>query len=143
MRHASCSNDAMNIPLQVTLQEPEDAEAAQRCIRRELELLERVQPSIAHCHVTLGVLGRHGRSVHVAMTLPDGEVAIDHETDFAESGAVDPYVAIRESFVAARRALLVHARRIRAESPRAARASVASDQPSAAAVGGGALTEIS
>jgi cold shock CspA family protein len=89
--------------------------------------LERFSDRITGCHVVIAQPHRRHRagrlySVRVDLVLPGGEVVVnrDHHLDHAHE---DVFVALRDSFDAARRRLEDHVRRMRgAEKPHAPRA---------------------
>ena len=79
------------------------------------EKLESVYPRIVSCDVAVEAPHRHqrqGREFHVriALTVPDGEIVVSRDPGPDEAHA-DPYVAVRDSFRAARRQLEDHVRR--------------------------------
>lgn len=89
--------------------------------------LERLSDRITGCHVVIAQPHRHHRegrlySVRVDLVVPGGEIVVnrDHHLDHAHE---DVYVALRDSFLAARRRLEDHVRRLRgAEKTHAVRA---------------------
>lgn len=77
--------------------------------------LERVYDKITGCHVVIAQPHRHHRegrlySVRVDLVVPGGELVVNHNhpVDHAHE---DVYVALRDSFLAARRQLEEHVRR--------------------------------
>jgi cold shock CspA family protein len=79
--------------------------------------LERVSDRITGCHVVVAQPHRHHRegrlySVRVDLVVPGGEIVVnrDHHLDHAHE---DVHVALRDSFLAARRRLEDHVRRMR------------------------------
>lgn len=89
--------------------------------------LERLSDRITGCHVVIAQPHRHHRggrlySVRVDVVLPGGEIVVnrDQHLDHAHE---DVFVALRDSFLAARRRLEDHVRRMRGmEKPHAPRA---------------------
>jgi cold shock CspA family protein len=89
--------------------------------------LERLWDRITGCHVVIAQPHRHHRSgrlysVRVDLVVPGGEIVVnrDHHLDHAHA---DVHVALRDAFLAARRRLEDHVRRLRgAEKAHAARA---------------------
>ncbi|MFM8705687.1 MAG: cold shock domain-containing protein [Planctomycetia bacterium] len=82
-----------------------------------IDQLESVYGRITGCHVVIAQPHRHHRrgrlySVRVDVRLPGGEVVVnrDHHLDHAHE---DVFVALRDSFAAARRRLDDHVRRLR------------------------------
>ena len=79
--------------------------------------LERLSDRITGCHVVVAQPHRHHRegrlfSVRVDVVVPGGEIVVnrDHHLNHAHE---DVYVALRDSFLAARRRLEDHVRRLR------------------------------
>jgi len=79
--------------------------------------LERLSDRITGCHVVVAQPHRHHRegrlySVRVDLVVPGGEIVVnrDHHLDHAHE---DVFVALRDSFLAARRRLEDHVRRLR------------------------------
>ena len=84
--------------------------------------LERVFGRITGCHVVIAQPHRHHRegrpySVRVDLVVPGGELVVnrDHHRDHAHE---DVFVAMRDSFLAARRRLEDHVRRLQGEGKR-------------------------
>ena len=80
-------------------------------------LAEQTYGRITGCHVVIAQPHRHHRqgglySVRVDLVVPGGEIVVnrDHHLDHAHE---DVYVALRDAFVAARRRLEDHVRRMR------------------------------
>lgn len=91
------------------------SQAVEAAIRERIEGLERVHGRITSCHVTVTAPHRQHRKgkvyqVRVHIAVPGHEIAVDrpHELDHAHE---DVYVALRDSFDAARRQLEDVARR--------------------------------
>lgn len=79
--------------------------------------LERLSDRITGCHVVVAQPHRHKRegrlfSVRIDMAVPGGEIVVnrDHHLDHAHE---DVFVALRDAFLAARRRLEDHVRRMR------------------------------
>lgn len=84
--------------------------------------LERLAPRLIGCHVVVAQPHRHHRegrlfSVRVDVIAPGAEIVVnrDHHLDHAHE---DVYVALRDSFDAARRRLEDHVRRLRGDVKR-------------------------
>lgn len=82
-----------------------------------IDELDRKYGRLTGCHVVIAQPHRHHRrgslySVRIDMAVPGGEIVVnrDHHLDHAHE---DVYVALRDAFLAARRRLEDHARRIR------------------------------
>jgi hypothetical protein len=86
-------------------------------VRRWATRLERVDPRVQRCEVTIDQPHHHQQRsapfrVHVLLALPGKEIAVSH--DPGEDAAHDDVrIAVRDSFRAARRQLDEHARRQR------------------------------
>jgi cold shock CspA family protein len=102
-------------------------EAVRNAVLDHVSQLERLSDRITGCHVVIAQPHRHHRegrlySVRVDLLVPGGEIVVnrDHHLDHAHE---DVYVAVRDAFLAARRRLEDHVRRMRgtekAHPPRA------------------------
>lgn len=102
-------------------------EAVRAAVLDHVSQLERLSDRITGCHVVIAQPHRHHRegrlySVRVDLVVPGGEIVVnrDHHLDHAHE---DVYVAVRDAFLAARRRLEDHVRRMRgvekAHAPRA------------------------
>jgi cold shock CspA family protein/ribosome-associated translation inhibitor RaiA len=85
-----------------------------------IDELERAYGRITGCHVVIAQPHRHHQqgglySVSVDLVVPGGEIVVnrEHPRDHAHE---DVYVAMRDAFLAARRRLEDHARRIRGDT---------------------------
>jgi len=102
-------------------------EEAREAVLDHVTQLDRIWDRITGCHVVITQPHRHHRSgrlysVRVDLVVPGGEIVVnrDHHVDRAHA---DVHVAIRDSFLAARRQLEDHVRRLRgAEKVHTARA---------------------
>jgi len=102
-------------------------ERVRATVNDAIDDLERTSGRITGCHVVIAQPHRHHRrgglySVRIDLVVPGGEIVVnrDHHLDHAHE---DVYVAIRDAFLAARRRLEDHVRRMRgaekAHAPRA------------------------
>jgi ubiquitin-protein ligase len=78
-------------------------------IRRLVARLDRFSPQLMRCHVTIDAPHKHQHKgglfeVKIDLTVPDREIAIGR-THPASHAHEDPYVALRDTFRAARRIL--------------------------------------
>lgn len=94
----------MKLPLQITTRNISLSEAAENTIREKAAKLETFHDNITACRVLVEVPHRHkhqGMSYHVSLdiTVPGNEIVVKREPN------EDLYVAIRDSFDAARRQL--------------------------------------
>ena len=102
-------------------------EAVREAALRHIDGLESVYDRITGCHVVIAQPHRHKRegrlySVRINVVVPGGEIVVNrnHPLDHAHE---DVYVALRDSFDAARRQLEDHVRHLRgAVKPHAPRA---------------------
>ena len=92
-------------------------ESVRDAVLDHVSQLERLSDRITGCHVVIAQPHRHHRegrlySVRVDLVVPGGEIVVnrDHHLDHAHE---DVYVAVRDAFLAARRRLEDHVRRMR------------------------------
>ena len=105
----------MPFDLQILFRNMDASPAAEAQVRRRAEELEEFSDRIETCRVILEVAQRqrrHGKlyQVHIDLAVPGRHVVVNrnHDDDHAHE---DIYVAIRDSFDAARRQLQDHMRR--------------------------------
>ena len=101
----------MILPLEITIQGIGRSEAVEAKIRERAEKLNQFSPRLTRCEVWVDAPHRHHRKgpfydIRLRMTVPGEELVIDHQPE-----RDDVYVAIRESFDAARRQLEDYERR--------------------------------
>lgn len=94
----------MQRPIQITTRNVPESGALEEHIREKAEKLEQFYPHIVGCHVVVEVPHKHrhgGRlfNIRIEVKVPGGEVVVNR--DLAE----DAYVALRDAFDAAKRAL--------------------------------------
>jgi cold shock CspA family protein/ribosome-associated translation inhibitor RaiA len=99
----------MKLPLQITFRGLESSEALEADIREKAEKLDRSCPDIMSGRVVVQQHHRHHEEgnlfhVHVDLTVPGREIAVSREHGL-HHGHTDPYVAVRDAFDEARRAL--------------------------------------
>jgi cold shock CspA family protein len=109
----------METPLQVTFTNVDHSDAVEARIREEVDKLERFYERITACRVAVEAPHRHGRKgtlykVRIDLEAPGNSIIVDRAgpQDHAHE---DIYVAIRDSFAAARRRLEDHARKQRGD----------------------------
>lgn len=107
----------MQLELQITARNFELTDPMRENIHERAEKLDNVYEHIMRCRVVVEVPHRHKHkgilyNVHIYMTVPGGELAIKREPN------EDIYVAIRDSFDAARRQLEDYARKQRGDTKR-------------------------
>jgi ribosome-associated translation inhibitor RaiA len=108
----------MPFPLDINFKGFSQSAALETWIRRWAERLERVYGRVDHCDVTVELPHKHHRrgrqfKVGIRMHVPGADIEVTHEPG-DDPAHIDPYVAVRDSFRAARRQLEDHARRLRA-----------------------------
>ena len=98
----------MQIPLQITFRDMEHSDAIEKAVREKAEKLDQFA-QIMSCHAVVEMINKHQHKgtlykVAIDMTVPGAEIVVsrDHGIDHSHE---DVYVAIRDSFDAARRQL--------------------------------------
>lgn len=104
----------MELPLQITVRNASVSEAVKDNIREKAEKLDSFYPKITSCRVIVEAPHRHKNkgllyNVRIDLTVPGSELVIKREPH------EDIYVAVRDSFDAARRRLEELARRQRGQ----------------------------
>jgi cold shock CspA family protein/ribosome-associated translation inhibitor RaiA len=99
----------MKLPLQITFRDTEASPALEARIRKLAARLERVSAHIMHCHVIVEEPHKHQRQgrlfdIKIDITVPGAQIAIQHAHPGSHAHE-DPYVALRDAFLAARRRL--------------------------------------
>jgi ribosome-associated translation inhibitor RaiA len=109
----------METPLKITFHNVDHSDAVEARIRNEVDKLERFHPRITGCRVAVEAPHRHGRKgtlykIRIDLDVPGNALIVDRAgpQDHAHE---DIYVAIRDSFAAARRQLEDHARKQRGD----------------------------
>src|SRR6187455_2027021 len=110
----------MQIPVEVTFKEIEHSTAVEARIRELAARLERVFDRVIRCDVVVETPHRHqnkGRQFHVRvrLTVPGGELVVSHDPG-PDGAHEDVYVALRDAFLASRRQLEDHVRKLRRET---------------------------
>jgi ribosomal subunit interface protein len=100
----------MQIPLQVIFRNLTHSDAIEAEVRKRVAKLEQFCEHIISCRVAIETVGKHqhqGRlhNVHVALTVPGGEVVVTHN-----HSNEDIYLAIRDALDSAKRQLEDHVR---------------------------------
>jgi ribosome-associated translation inhibitor RaiA len=107
--------DVMQIPMKITFHGLNRSDSLEAWIREWAAKLDSVYPRIVRCDVAVEAPhARQGPQYHVRidLTVPNGEIVVSRDPGPNEAHK-DPYVAVRDSFRAARRQLEDHARTIR------------------------------
>ena len=107
----------MQIPLQITFHNMESSDAIEAKIREKADKLERFADQIMRCRVVVEAPHKHHHKgklyrVKIDMTLPGDEIVVSHDPG-DDQAHEDVYVAIRDTFDAARRQLEDFVRRQR------------------------------
>lgn len=94
----------MHVPLQISVREFPQSEALEARIREKAAKLEEFHPNIISCRVAIEELRKHqqqGRhfQVNLDVRVPGKEIVVNHMHD------EDVYVALRDTFDAAKRQL--------------------------------------
>jgi cold shock CspA family protein/ribosome-associated translation inhibitor RaiA len=109
----------MILPLQITFRHMDPSPALETRIRELASRLDRFSAHIMRCHVIVEPLAHHKHQgslydFRIDITLPDEEIAIRHARP-ADHAHEDPYVALRDAFLAARRKLEDYERKRRGD----------------------------
>lgn len=105
----------MQLPVDITFKDLDKSEALEARIREWVDKLERVYDRIVRCEVLVETPHRHHRNgrqyhVRVRLTVPGGEIVVSHDPG-PDGAHEDAYVALRDTFNAARRQLEDHVRK--------------------------------
>ena len=109
----------MQIPLQVTFRDLPPSDALEQAVRNEVTSLEHYAHRITGCRVTVAMPHRHQRqgilySIRIDLTVPEEEITINREHHLSHAHE-DAFLAVREAFHSARRALEDYVRRMRGQ----------------------------
>ena len=104
----------MQIPLQITFRDMDHSDAIEKAIREKAEKLEQFA-EIMSCRVVVQMINKHQHKgtmyqVAIDITVPGTEIVVSRDRGIDHSHE-DVYVAIRDSFDAARRQLQDHHRK--------------------------------
>jgi cold shock CspA family protein/ribosome-associated translation inhibitor RaiA len=108
----------MTIPLQITFSGGlTSSDALGERIQREAQKLEKFQDRIVSCHVTVtgrSTRHRHGElfAVRLQISMPGARDVVVDRNPLEDHAHEDPYVAVRDAFMAARRKLQDQHRRM-------------------------------
>ena len=113
----------MQLPLQITFRDMEPSEAVEANIRERAAKLDRFYNHIMSCRVVVESPHSHhnkGRlfEVHIDVTVPDGELMVNHGHHHKGHSHEDVYVAIRDAFAALRRQLEDYVQKRRGKTKR-------------------------
>ncbi|MDX5361834.1 MAG: HPF/RaiA family ribosome-associated protein [Alphaproteobacteria bacterium] len=109
----------METPLQITFKNTDPSPAVEARIREKAARLERFYDRITSCRVTVEAPDKHHRKgglfrVMIDLGVPGNEIVVGG-TGPQNHAHEDVYVAVRDSFEAAERALKAHARKMRGD----------------------------
>ena len=108
----------MEIPLQITFLDIEPSEAVEAGIREKAGKLEQFYDHIMSCRVVVAAPHSHHHKgnlyqVRIDITVPDGELLVNHGHHHQDHSHEDVYVAIRDAFNTMKRQLEDYARKRR------------------------------
>lgn len=107
----------MNFPIQITFRGMEASTGMEEAIRNKAQDLGKYYDRIVRCHVTVEAPSQHHRQgmgyrVRVELSVPGPDIVASRDSG-EDNGHEDAYVAIRDSFRAAREELKSHVGRMR------------------------------
>jgi ribosomal subunit interface protein len=107
----------MQIPVDITYRDIEPSDALTQRIYEWVDKLEHFSDRITRCEVLVETPHRHHRNgrqfhVRVRLTVPGGELVASHDPG-PDGAHEDVYVAVRDTFNAARRQLEDHRQKLR------------------------------
>ena len=113
----------MQLPIQITFRDMEPSDAVEANIRERATRLDRFYDHIMSCRVVVESPHAHhhkGRlfQVKVDVTVPDGELTVNHGHHHKDHSHEDVYVAIRDAFAALRRQLEDYVQKRRGKTKR-------------------------
>lgn len=108
----------MQLPLQITFRDMEHSDAVEAAIREKAAKLEQFYDQIMSCRVVVEAPHAHqhkGRlfQIRIDLTVPEGELLVNHEHHHQDHSHEDVYVALRDAFNAMQRQLQDHVRQRR------------------------------
>jgi ribosomal subunit interface protein len=108
---------SMDMPIQITFRHMDASPALEQDIRERTAALEQHFGRISSCHVTVDTPTTHHRKggifrVGITVRIPRGELVSSPEHQVSEEHS-DPYIAVRDGFLAVRRQLDNELRRTR------------------------------
>jgi ribosome-associated translation inhibitor RaiA len=109
----------MTVALQITFRHMDPSPALEARVRELASRLDRFSAQILRCHVVLEPSPHHKHQgalydFRIDITLPDEQISIRHAHP-ADHAHEDPYVALRDAFLAARRKLEDYERKRRGD----------------------------
>jgi ribosome-associated translation inhibitor RaiA len=117
----------MQVPLHIKFHGVDPSPYLEQRIREHVTKLETLCDRITRCEVVVELPHlhhRHGKQFHIRidLSIPGHEIVVSRDPGIDEAHE-DPYVAVRDAFLAARRQLEEHLRKVRDEKVRAQDAS--------------------
>jgi ribosome-associated translation inhibitor RaiA len=112
----------MNFPIQITFRGMEASAGMEEAIQTKAEDLGKYYDRIVRCHVTVEAPSQHHRQgmsyrVRVELSVPGQDIVASRDPG-EDNAHEDAYVAIRDSFRAAREELKSHVARMREQQHR-------------------------
>ena len=113
----------MQLPIQITFRDMEPSDAVESAIREKAAKLEQFCDKIMSCRVVVEAPHAHhhkGRlfQVRIDLTVPDGELLVNHEHHHRDHSHEDVYVSLRDAFNAMQRQLQDHVQQKRGRTKR-------------------------
>lgn len=107
----------MPIPLNITFHGIASSEALENHIREKVETLGQLHPNLTRCNVTIEKPHHHKHqgntfNVRIDLYVPGNEIVVNRDAH------EDAYVALRQAFDAARRQVVLHAKKKRGDVKR-------------------------
>jgi ribosomal subunit interface protein len=102
------------LPVQITVRDLPSSDALEDHIRKKAMKLTQYYKRINSCRIVVDIPQNHKHqgklySVHIDLTVPGKEIAVNHKQD------EDVYVAVRDAFAATRRQLEEYAQKQRGD----------------------------
>jgi ribosome-associated translation inhibitor RaiA len=110
----------MTFPVQITFRNMPASRMLEQRIKEFAQRLEKFSSRILDCTVLINRPHQSRRKgdlfdIHINITVP-GSLIVVHRAHAADASHVDPYVALRDTFIAMRRKLQDHDRILRGET---------------------------
>jgi ribosomal subunit interface protein len=111
----------MQVPVQIHFHGVDPSPALEQRIREQVAKLEQFYDRITRCEVSVELPHqhqRHGKTWHIRIdvSVPGQEIVVSRDPGRAEDHE-DPYVAVRDAFLAARRQLEDYVHKMRDQRP--------------------------
>ena len=107
----------MPIPLNITFHGMASSEALENHIHEKVQALGQLHPNLTRCNVTIEMPHHHKHqgntfNVRIDLYVPGNEIVVNRDAH------EDAYVALRQAFNAARRQVMLHAKKKRGDVKR-------------------------